>query len=221
MTFGNNELYPVWLPDGRRIAYLAYAAKGAIFSRMADGSGTPDYVESVAEYLDWSLDYECYPEMAERKLAELEAEARRRWPILHCAIVHRLGHLEVCEASVAVAVSTAHRQAAFEAGKWLIDTLKEVVPIWKKENWADGTTEWAAVSEGFAEVTGNQVVVLVDECFRAHEIDIDHARQAKAEAERELQALLQEMDDAARRYALEDAIVRAAVHIDVHGRHRP
>jgi F-type H+-transporting ATPase subunit epsilon len=85
----------------------------------------------------------------------------------------------------------------------------------------DGTTEWAAVSEGFAEVTGNQVVVLVDECFRAHEIDIDHARQAKAEAERELQALLQEMDDAARRYALEDAIVRAAVHIDVHGRHRP
>lgn len=89
-----------------------------------------------------SLDYECYPEMARRKLAELEQQARRQWPILECAIVHRLGHLELCEASVAVAVSTAHRREAFEAGQWLIDTLKEVVPIWKKENWADGTCEW-------------------------------------------------------------------------------
>ena len=89
-----------------------------------------------------SLDYECYPDMAEVKLAELEQEARRRWPIVECAIVHRLGHLDLREASVAIAVSSAHRQDAFEAGKWLIDTLKEVVPIWKKENWADGTTEW-------------------------------------------------------------------------------
>lgn len=89
-----------------------------------------------------ALDYECYPEMAEKKLAELEAEARRRWPIVECAIVHRLGRLELAEASVAVAVSTPHRQDAFEAGKWLIDTLKEVVPIWKQENWDDGTTQW-------------------------------------------------------------------------------
>ena len=89
-----------------------------------------------------SLDYQCYPEMAERKLAELEAEARRRWKIVECAIVHRLGHLDLAEASVAVAVSTPHRADAFEAGKWLIDTLKEVVPIWKRENWADGEVEW-------------------------------------------------------------------------------
>jgi molybdopterin synthase catalytic subunit len=89
-----------------------------------------------------SLDYECYPQMAEKKLAELEAEARRRWPLTCCAIVHRLGRLEIAEASVAVAVSSPHRQEAFEAGKWLIDTLKEVVPIWKKENWADGTSQW-------------------------------------------------------------------------------
>ena len=89
-----------------------------------------------------SLDYECYPERAEKKLAELEAEARRKWPVIECGIVHRLGHMELGEASVAVAVSTAHRQDAFEAGKWLIDKLKEVVPIWKKENWADGTTDW-------------------------------------------------------------------------------
>ncbi len=89
-----------------------------------------------------ALDYECYPEMAEKKLAELESEARRRWPIVECGIIHRLGHLALGEASVAVAVSTAHRRDAFAAGQWLIDTLKETVPIWKKENWADGTTEW-------------------------------------------------------------------------------
>ena len=89
-----------------------------------------------------SLDYECYPEMAEKKLAELEAEARRRWPILGCSIVHRLGHLELGEASIAIAVSSPHRQVAFEAGQWLIDTIKQDVPIWKQENWADGTSEW-------------------------------------------------------------------------------
>ncbi len=89
-----------------------------------------------------SLDYECYPEMAEAKLSELEAESRRRWPIVECAIVHRIGHLELGEASIAIALSCPHRQDAFEAGKWLIDTIKEVVPIWKKENWADGSSEW-------------------------------------------------------------------------------
>lgn len=89
-----------------------------------------------------SLDYECYPAMAETKMAELEAEARTKWPIVECVIVHRLGHLGLGEASVAIAVSSPHRRDAFEAGQWLIDRLKEVVPIWKKENWADGTTEW-------------------------------------------------------------------------------
>ncbi len=89
-----------------------------------------------------SLDYECYPEMAEAKLAELEAQAREKWPLVHVSIVHRLGRLELGEASIAIAVSSPHRQAAFEAGKWLIDTIKEDVPIWKQENWADGTSEW-------------------------------------------------------------------------------
>ncbi|HEY2415552.1 MAG TPA: molybdenum cofactor biosynthesis protein MoaE [Pirellulaceae bacterium] len=89
-----------------------------------------------------SLDYECYPQMAEKKLAELEAEARRRWPLTGCSIVHRLGHLELGEASIAIAVSSPHRADAFAAGQWLIDTIKEVVPIWKCENWADGTKEW-------------------------------------------------------------------------------
>ena len=98
--------------------------------------------EMTAERRTVSLDYEAYPEMALKKLAELEAEARSRWPIIELAIVHRVGHLDLGEVSVVVAVSCPHRDAAFEACRWLIDTLKEVVPIWKRENWADGTEEW-------------------------------------------------------------------------------
>ena len=89
-----------------------------------------------------ALDYEAYGEMAERRLAELEAEARRRWPVLECLIVHRLGRVPVAEASVAIALSTPHRAEAFAAGQWLIDSLKRDVAIWKREQWADGTTEW-------------------------------------------------------------------------------
>ena len=89
-----------------------------------------------------ALDYEAYPEMALKKLAELEAEARRRWPVIEAAIVHRVGHLDPGEVSVVVAVSCPHRDQAFEACRWLIDTLKQVVPIWKKEVWADGGAEW-------------------------------------------------------------------------------
>jgi molybdopterin synthase catalytic subunit len=89
-----------------------------------------------------SLDYDAYGEMAEKKLAELEAEARRRWPVVECCIVHRLGPVPLAEASVAIVVSTPHRADAFAAGEWLIDTLKRDVPIWKCEHWADGTCEW-------------------------------------------------------------------------------
>ena len=89
-----------------------------------------------------SLDYEAYPEMALKKMEELEAEARKRFPVIELAISHRVGHLELGEISVVVAVSTPHRKASFEACQWLIDTLKEVVPVWKRETWADGSQEW-------------------------------------------------------------------------------
>ncbi len=89
-----------------------------------------------------SLEYECYPEMALAKLEELEQSARAKWPVVECCIVHRLGPLDLGETAVAVAVSTPHRETAFAAAKWIIDTLKQVVPIWKQENWADGTSEW-------------------------------------------------------------------------------
>jgi molybdopterin synthase catalytic subunit len=89
-----------------------------------------------------ALDYEAYPGMAEKKMAEIEQETRVRWPVGAMGMVHRLGHLDIGEISVAVAVSCPHRAQAFEACRYTIDRLKELVPIWKKENWADGSTEW-------------------------------------------------------------------------------
>lgn len=89
-----------------------------------------------------ALEYEAYPEMALAKMREIADEACMRWPVLRVAVVHRLGRLELTEASVAVAVGSPHRDAAFEAGRYLIDELKLRVPVWKQENWSDGSTEW-------------------------------------------------------------------------------
>ncbi len=89
-----------------------------------------------------ALDYEAYPEMAQTTMQQLITEARAQWPVHAVAIEHRIGHLSLGEISVAIAVSSPHRKQAFEAGRFLIDRLKEIVPIWKKENWSDGTSEW-------------------------------------------------------------------------------
>jgi molybdopterin synthase catalytic subunit len=89
-----------------------------------------------------ALEYEAYPGMAEKKMLEIEADVRSRWPIGAVAMVHRLGRLAVGDIAVAVAVSAPHRPEAFEACRHVIDRLKELVPIWKKETTADGTTEW-------------------------------------------------------------------------------
>ena len=89
-----------------------------------------------------SLDYEAYPEMAQKELSKLESAACQQWSLLEVSIIHRLGHLDPGDISVAVAVSSVHRKDAFESAQWLMDRIKETVPIWKKENWADGTSEW-------------------------------------------------------------------------------
>jgi molybdopterin synthase catalytic subunit len=89
-----------------------------------------------------ALDYEAYPGMAERQMTAIENEARERWPVGDLILIHRLGRLVVGEISVAVAVSCPHRGQAFDACRHVIDRLKQIVPIWKKENWADGSTAW-------------------------------------------------------------------------------
>ncbi len=95
-----------------------------------------------------SLEYEAHPALAEKALADIEAEARQRWPVGEVALIHRLGHLDVGEVSVAVAVSCPHRAQAFEACRYIIERLKQQVPIWKKEHWADGTEEWVHPEQG-------------------------------------------------------------------------
>ena len=88
------------------------------------------------------LEYEAFPEMAAAELQRLDAEARQRFSVMEVAMSHRYGRLALGDIAVAVAVSAHHRAQAFEAGRWLIDALKESVPIWKKEHYVDGSTEW-------------------------------------------------------------------------------
>src|SRR5262245_13616714 len=85
------------------------------------------------------LEYEAYEEMALPLMGEIAAETRKRFPVTLVRLVHRLGRLEVGEPSVAVAVASPHRDEAFAACRYAIDTLKARVPIWKKELYADGS----------------------------------------------------------------------------------
>ncbi|MBL7176090.1 MAG: molybdenum cofactor biosynthesis protein MoaE [Desulfobacteraceae bacterium] len=84
------------------------------------------------------LEYETYPEMAELTLAQIGEEIKARWPVEQVAIVHRVGRQEIGETSVVIAVASGHRQGAFEAGRYAIDRIKEIVPIWKKEYFEGG-----------------------------------------------------------------------------------
>ena len=88
------------------------------------------------------LDYEAYEEMALKQMEELAAQALEQFKVRDVLIVHRLGRLEVGETSVLIVVASGHRGVAFDASRWLIDTLKRKVPIWKKEHFVDGAV-WA------------------------------------------------------------------------------
>jgi len=88
------------------------------------------------------LDYEAYEAMALKQMESLAVEAQSRFAVRGVSIVHRLGRLEIGETSVLIVVAAAHRGAAFEACRWIIDTLKKTVPIWKKEYFEDGAV-WA------------------------------------------------------------------------------
>lgn len=88
------------------------------------------------------LTYEAYAEMAGPVLEQIAAEARSRWPIGRVAVHHRVGRLAIGETAVLVVVAAPHRHEAFEAAEYIMDRIKEIAPIWKREHWADGEAEW-------------------------------------------------------------------------------
>src|SRR6478672_8932244 len=89
-----------------------------------------------------ALDYEAYPEMAVAQMRKLAEAARQKWPIVKVAMLHRTGRVALAEPSVVIAVSCPHRAESFDACRWIIDTLKKDVAIWKKEIWSDGSGSW-------------------------------------------------------------------------------
>ena len=118
------------------VARLASPANGAVATFVGVVRGETDGQKT--QYLE----YEAYPDMAEEQLRQIGEEIRERWStIREVAIVHRAGRLKVGETIVVIAVSSAHRHEVFAATHYAIDRLKQIVPIWKKEVWADGE-EW-------------------------------------------------------------------------------
>jgi molybdopterin synthase catalytic subunit len=94
-----------------------------------------------------ALDYDAYPEMAEKELARIGDEAKKNWNIQRMAIVHRIGPVQITEPSVVIAVSAAHRADAFEACRFAIEEIKKTVPIWKKEVFEGGEV-WIGTQSG-------------------------------------------------------------------------
>ncbi len=84
------------------------------------------------------LVYDAYPSMAEKVMREIAEEAKERFGLLDCAVLHRTGRLELGETSLLIAVSSGHRAESFEGGHWLVNEIKRRVPVWKKEVWEDG-----------------------------------------------------------------------------------
>jgi molybdopterin synthase catalytic subunit len=89
-----------------------------------------------------AMSYDCFVPLARKVLAEIAAETAGRWPGVRVAVVHRVGRLEVGEASVAIAIGSPHRAASYEASRHVIEELKARTPIWKQEHHEDGSSEW-------------------------------------------------------------------------------
>ena len=150
------------LKDGDEVAWMPPMSGGAeeavplltdgvidmdALSRAVEGAGYGAVVTFAGNVRDNArgrrvlyLEYECYAPLAEKQLQKLIAEAETRWQV-KCAVQHRLGRLEIGACSVGVAVAAAHRGEAFDACRWLMDTLKETVPIWKRE-FFEGGDHW-------------------------------------------------------------------------------
>ncbi|ANB57351.1 moaE family protein [Anoxybacillus sp. B7M1] len=103
------------------------------------------FVGTVREFTNGKrtlfLQYEAYTTMAEKMLERIAQEIKERWPEAKTAITHRIGKLDISDVAVVIAVSTPHRKDAYEANQYAIERIKQIVPIWKKEYWEDGT-QW-------------------------------------------------------------------------------
>jgi molybdopterin synthase catalytic subunit len=126
------------IPTAEAIAFVAAEAAGGISLFL----GTTRADTNPAGHALAALDYHAYDAMAIEQLHDLAARARRRWPIVKLALLHRTGRVALAEPSVLIAVSTPHRADAFDACRWLIDTLKTELAVWKQELWTDGTHTW-------------------------------------------------------------------------------
>ncbi|MBI2181388.1 MAG: molybdenum cofactor biosynthesis protein MoaE [Deltaproteobacteria bacterium] len=130
---------PIDLQD--LLDYVGDPAAGAIATFIGTTRNNNEGRKVIA------LDYDGYPEMAEKELRRIGADAQTKWPICKMAIVHRLGPVQITEASVIIAVSAGHRDAAFAACRFAIEEIKKTVPIWKKEVYEGGEV-WIGTQTG-------------------------------------------------------------------------
>ncbi|HSS10064.1 MAG TPA: molybdenum cofactor biosynthesis protein MoaE [Acidimicrobiales bacterium] len=135
-------------------AALQWAVRPDCGAQVLFSGTVRDYAEGRAGVSH--LEYEAYTEQVEPRLEGLAKEARQRWPMLgRIVLLHRVGGLTVGECSVLVVTSAPHRAEAFEAAKWCIDTLKETVPIWKRETW-EGGVDWGTCAHEVADIAAVQ-----------------------------------------------------------------
>lgn len=137
-------LSPLPLDVAAAVAEVCHPESGgiAVFLGTTRAEIAPDGRQLIA------LDYEAYVEMATAQLHDLAERARARWPVTRVVLLHRTGLVPLGEPSVLIAVATPHRAEAFDACRWLIDTLKAEAAIWKKEIWSDGSGSWSFPHSG-------------------------------------------------------------------------
>ncbi len=131
------ELVSEPIDMGRLIDHVSDAACGGVVTFAGDVRAEGEAANKLL-----ALEYSAYDRLALKKMGEIREQTLERFEVGEVAIVHRVGRLEIGQTSVAIAVGAGHRGAAFEACRFVIDTLKETVPIWKKEYWSGGETSW-------------------------------------------------------------------------------
>lgn len=136
------------LPVEKASAWAVLASCGAVVTFSGTARDHSTGRDGVSR-----LEYEAYEEQVVPRLNEIAAAARRRWPDLgRIVLLHRIGEVPITESAVVVAVSSPHRANAFDAARFCIDTLKETVPIWKREDWSEGSS-WGLEAQHITDVS--------------------------------------------------------------------